>query len=114
VGTPAPFWKQKKGSQVSPTAPKMDTKKGKGIPMQDTLAYNCVDYREKGKTRPNQPRLFLTARPPRYREKGKTYPVSNRAIITLFCFLPRLSINNLRYASIIDSERPRCPVSAHL
>ena len=70
----------------------MGTKKGKGIPMQDTLAYNCVDYRE----------------------KGKTYPVSNRAIITLLCFLPRLSINNLRYASTIDSEHPRCPVSAHL
>ena len=69
--------------------PLLETKKGKGIPMQDTLAYNCVDYREKGKTYLNQPRLFLTARPPRYREKGKTYPVSNRAIITLLCFLPR-------------------------
>jgi len=54
--------------------------------MQDTLAYNCVDYREKGKAYPIQPRLFLTARPPRYRKKGKTYPVSNRAIITLLRF----------------------------
>ena len=71
----------------------MGTKKGKGIPMQDTLAYNCVDYREKGRAYLNQPRLFLTARPPRYREKGKTYPVSNRAIITLLCFLPRYSLS---------------------
>ncbi len=90
MGTPRPLLETKKGgSQVSPTAPKMGTKKGRGIPMQDTLAYNCVDCREKGKTYLNQPRLFLTARPPRYREKGKTYPVSNRAIITLLCFLPR-------------------------
>jgi len=58
----SPYDKTIGGSQVSPTTPKMGTKKAKVSLINRTPLPVTVlsDYREKGKTYRNQPRLFLT------------------------------------------------------
>ena len=82
----------------------MGTKKGKVSLNRTPLPVTVLSgYREKGKTYPNQPRLFLTARPPRYREKGKTTPIQTEQLSPCFYLLPRkVLINSPQLAGTID------------
>jgi hypothetical protein len=82
----------------------MGTKKGKVALNRKPLPVTVLSgYREKGKTYPNQPRLFLTARPPRYREKGKTTPIQTEQLSPCFYLLPRKAlINSPQLAGTID------------